>query len=302
MGSLMIAPLDTSKWAIFAHGYPIAYTCGVARVVAVANQKGGVGKTTTTHALASVLARRDWRVLLVDLDPQACLTYSLGVDPDDLGHSVHDVLLGRMQAREALHQVKLAPVRADLGIGLHGEGGERQDPFVSLLPATIDLAGSEVFLSTRTAREHVLERALAPLQREYDWILVDCAPSLGVLTINGLTAARGVVIPVPAEALGRRGVGQLLETIEDVRSFANSKLEVIGMVVTMLDERLRHSREVLSELQELYGVPVLEPFVPRSVRFAEAPEQARSIVEHAPGSRGAAAYAELAEQLESWSG
>jgi chromosome partitioning protein len=298
----------------------------VARVVAVANQKGGVGKTTTTHALASVLARRAWKVLVVDLDPQACLTYSLGVDPDDLERSVHDVLLGRMQAREAIQEVELASVRgesrasADVDprastdrdprastdvaprASASGSSEEPGEAFLSLLPATIDLAGSEVFLLTRTGREHVLERALAPLQREYDWILVDCAPSLGVLTINGLTAAKGVVIPVPAEALGRRGVGQLLETIEDVRSFANPKLEVIGMVVTMLDERLRHSREVLSELGELYGVPVLEPFVPRSVRFAEAPEQARSILEHAPGSRGAAAYTELAQRLESWHG
>jgi chromosome partitioning protein len=247
----------------------------MSRVMAVANQKGGVAKTTTVHALGVGLGQLGERVLLVDLDPQASLTYSLGVDADALERSLHDVLLRRTSAAEVV--VKVGDVH--------------------LLPATIDLAGSEVHLLTKTGREHALARALAPVVGDYDTVLIDCPPSLGVLTINGLTAAREVLVPLQAEALSHRGVGQLLETIDDVRSFTNADLRVRGAIVTMFDARTRHGREVLERVRADYGFPVLEPLVPKSVRFAEAPETGRSILGHAPRSPGAEAYRELARVL-----
>jgi chromosome partitioning protein len=247
----------------------------VVKVVAVANQKGGVAKTTTVQSLGVALAQLGQRVLVVDLDPQACLTFSFGFDPDDLGESLHDVLVRR---------AKVADVRRDVpGI-----------PGLSLLPATIDLAGAEVHLLSRTGREHVLARALQPVLNEHDVILIDCPPSLGVLTINGLTAAEVVLVPLQCEALSHRGVGQLLETIEDVRQFANEKLRVLGVIPTMYDGRTTHSRAVLAEVEERYGLPVFSPPVPKSVRFAEAPACGLSVLQHAPNSPGAAAYRALA--------
>jgi chromosome partitioning protein len=247
----------------------------VTRVLAVANQKGGVAKTTTTHALGVALAELGERVLLVDLDPQACLTYSLGLDSEGLERSLHDVLAGRVEAAEVLLKA------GDL----------------ALLPATIDLAGAEVHLMSRTGREHTLARALRPLLGDYDTVLVDCPPSLGILTINGLTAASEALIPLQCETLGHRGVGQLLETIGDVRNYTNPDLRVLGLVATMFDARTRHAREVLDDLEGRYGLPVLGPPVPKSIRFAEAPGRARSILEHAPRSAGAEAYRTIARML-----
>ncbi len=173
-------------------------------VFAVANQKGGVAKTTTVHALGVALAQHARRVLMVDLDPQACLTFSAGVDPDTLDRSIHDVFVRRVPASDVL-------VKA----------GE-----CHLLPATIDLAGAEIQLLTRAGREYALARALEPIQHSYDVILVDCPPSLGILTINGLTAADEVLIPLQCETLSQRGVAQLIETIDDVRAYTNPTLSV----------------------------------------------------------------------------
>lgn len=245
------------------------------RVVAVANQKGGVAKTTTTHSLGAGLAELGERVLLVDLDPQACLTYSLGIDSESLDRSLHDVLAGRAEAADVL--VKSGDLTA--------------------LPSTIDLAGAEVHLMSRTGREHVLARALQPLVGEYDTVFIDCPPSLGVLTINGLTAADEVIVPLQCETLGHRGVGQLLETIGDVRSFTNPELAVRGVVATMFDRRTRHSQEMLADLEERYGVPLIGEPIPKSVRFAEAPGRGRSILTHAPRSAGAEAYRAIARIL-----
>ncbi|HUY85576.1 MAG TPA: AAA family ATPase, partial [Acidimicrobiales bacterium] len=190
----------------------------MARVIAVANQKGGVAKTTTVHSLGFALAELGRTVLLVDLDPQACLTFSVGIDPEGLEYSLHDVFV---------RQSKVADVRRKVG-GVEG---------IDILPSTIDLAGSEVHLLTRTGREHALSRALSRVNDEYDFILIDCPPSLGVLTINGLSAAQEVVIPLQCEALSHRGVGQLLETIEDVRTYTNADLVVRGVIATMYDDR-----------------------------------------------------------------
>jgi chromosome partitioning protein len=248
------------------------------RVFAVANQKGGVAKTTTVHALGVALAEMGRRVLLVDLDPQGCLTFSVGVDPDDLPKSLHDVFVHRTPAAEVLLKV------GDLHV----------------LPATIDLAGAEVQLLTRAGREYALARALDAIKNDYDVILVDCPPSLGVLTINGLTAADEVLVPLQCETLSRRGVGQLLETIEDVRAFTNPRLKVRGVIATMYDGRTRLGREVLDNVRTTYGITVLEPPVPKSVRVAEAPAKGRSVLQHARNSASADAYRSLAADLEPW--
>lgn len=247
----------------------------VTRVVAIANQKGGVAKTTTVHTLGAALAELGERVLLVDLDPQACLSYSVGLDPDALVASLHDVLIGRTKAVDVV-------VTAGT---------------LDILPASIDLAGSEVFLLTKTGREHALSRAIEPLLDRYDTVLIDCPPSLGILTINGLTAANEVLIPLQCETLSHRGVGQLLETIDDVRAFTNAQLAVRGVVATMYDGRTRLGREVIEDVRARYGIPVLDPPIPKSIRFAEAPAHGRSILEHAKKSRGADAYRAIAATL-----
>lgn len=245
------------------------------RVVAVANQKGGVAKTTTVHTLGAALAERGLRVLLVDLDPQACLTYSLGAEPDRLERSLHDVLVHKTPAAEVLVKV-----------------GD-----VSLLPASIDLAGAEVHLLSRTGREYAVRRGIASVVSDHDICLIDCPPSLGILTICGLTAADEVLIPLQCETLSHRGVGQLLETIDDVRAYTNESLTVRGVVATMFDGRTNLANEVLQSVRETYGLEVLEPPVPKSVRVAEAPGLNRSVLEHASRSKAATAYRELAAVL-----
>ncbi len=247
-----------------------------ARVIAVANQKGGVAKTTTVASLAAAWADRGRRVCVVDLDPQACLTFSLGHDPETLGVSVHQVLLGTARAADAL---------------LRTEDG------VDLLPATIELATAEQLLLTRTGREQLLKTALKPLLPSYNVVLLDCPPSLGVLTTVALTAADGVLVPLQCETLSHRGVGQLLDTIHDVKRATNRRLQMLGVLPTLFDARTGHARTVLERIGADYGVPVLSPPIPRSVRFAEAPALGRSIMATARSSRGAAAYREIAAQL-----
>ena len=244
-------------------------------LIAFANQKGGVAKTTTVHSLGDALVERGRSVLLVDLDPQACLTYAVGIDPDALDASLHDVFVGR--AKEVL---------------IERNGGP------AILPSSIDLAGAEVHLLTKTGREFVLARALKPLVGNYDYLLLDCGPSLGILTINGLTAAEYVAIPFQCETLSQRGVGQLLETVADVRSFTNEGLEVLGAIATMFDGRTRLVHEVLAGVTDVHGLDVLEPPIPKSVRVAEAPGKGRSVLDHARASKPATAYRELAATIE----
>jgi chromosome partitioning protein len=250
-------------------------SAAVARVFAIANQKGGVAKTTTAQTVGLALADLGERVLLVDLDPQACLTFALGLEPEACTPTLHDVLLARVKADDAI---------VDAGR-------------VRLLPANIDLAGSELHLLTRTGREHTLARALDSVRGKYDTVLIDCPPSLGVLTVNGLTAADEVLVPLQCEALGHRGVAQLLETVADVREFTNPRLRVRGVIATMFDPRGRHAREVLDDVKTRFGLPVLDPPIPKTVRFAEAPGRGISILEHAPQSAGAQAYRAIAALL-----
>jgi chromosome partitioning protein len=248
----------------------------VSRVLAVANQKGGVGKTTTVACLGSAFAEVGLRVLLVDLDAQACLTFSLGIDPEEVRASAHDVLLGQADAADVL-------VPADDG--------------VDLLPATIDLAGTEAQLLARPGREYVLRTALEPVAASYDVVLLDCSPSLGVLTLAALTAADEVLVPLQCEMLSHRGVGQLLDTVADVQRILNRDLVVRGLLPTMFDGRTGHARAVLADLEDRYGLPVLGPPVPRSVRFAEAPAVGRSVLTTARTGKGATAYREVAAGL-----
>ncbi len=246
------------------------------RIIAIANQKGGVAKTTTVASIGAALAELGQRVLLVDLDPQACLTFSLGQDPEALEASMHDVLLGRTTA-------SVAVIKTDEG--LH------------LLPSTIDLAGTEAQLLMRTGREFALRSALDEVTDEYDSILLDCSPSLGVLTINALTAAQEVLIPLQCETLSHRGVGQLLDTIADVRRITNRDLVVLGVLPTLYDPRTNHSRAVLADISDRYGLDILGPAIPRSIRFAEAPAAGRSVLASGRRLRGAEAYRKLARGL-----
>ena len=247
----------------------------MARVVAVANQKGGVAKTTSVASIGAALAELGQRVLLVDLDPQACLTFSLGIDPEHLDLSVHHVITKGVEPREVM------VTTADA---------------VDLLPATIELARAEADLLTRTGREYVIRAVLAGLD-EYDWVLLDCPPSLGVLTVAALTAAGGVVIPLQCETLSHRGVGQLLDTVHDVRRFTNPTLEVWGVLPTLYDGRTNHARAVLDNVSQAYELDILEPPIPKSIRFAEAPAVGRSILATTTNSKGAKAYRAVAKSL-----
>jgi chromosome partitioning protein len=255
-------------------------TTPVPTVLAVANQKGGVAKTTSVASIGAALAELGDSVLLVDLDPQACLTFSLGIDPEDLELSVHHVLTKGLHPSEVI-------------IGT--EDG------VDLLPATIELARAEADLLTRTGREHVLKGALDDLAEEsdhrYDWVLLDCPPSLGVLTVAALTAAQGVLIPLQCETLSHRGVGQLLDTVHDVRRFTNRDLEVWGVLPTLYDGRTNHARAVLDTISETYDLDVVEPPIPKTIKFAEAPAAGRSILATSRSSKGAQAYREVAANL-----
>ena len=247
-----------------------------ATVISVANQKGGVAKTTSVASLGAAFAEQGKRVLLVDLDAQACLTFSLGVDPDEVDGSVNEVLLGR---------TSIAEVRVACDDG------------VDLVPSTIDLAGAEAQLLPRPGREYILRGVLEDVRADYDVIILDCSPSLGVLTLNALTASQGLIIPMPCEMLSHRGVGQLLDTVADVQKILNKDLRVIGILPTLFDGRSNHAREVLADVGGRYDLPVLSPAIPKTVRFAEAPAVGRSILSTSRNSKGAKAYREVAAAI-----
>ena len=247
----------------------------MSRVIAFANQKGGVAKTTSVVSIGAALADLGHRVLAVDLDAQGALTFCLGVDPDSLDETVNDVLIRQLPIDKVL---------------LTRE--------VDLVPSNIDLAGAEAVLLAKTGREYALQRALRDIVRDYDYVLIDCPPSLGILTINGLTAAGEILIPLQCEALSHRGVGQLIETLQDIRHFTNPDLVIAGVLPTMFDGRSLHARQVLADVGSRYDVKVFEPPVRKSIRFAEAAQAGKSIISFAPSHAGADAYREIARQID----
>ncbi|MGH3739540.1 MAG: ParA family protein [Micromonosporaceae bacterium] len=248
----------------------------MAVTLAVANQKGGVGKTTTVACLGAAYAELGQRVLLVDLDPQACLTFSLGLEPRELEPHTYHVLLGKADPAAAVRRL--------------GDGCD-------LLPAGIEMAGCEAVLAPLEDRETRLRDALASLAAGYQQIVIDCPPTLGLLTLNGLVAADALLVPVQAELLAFRGVDQLLDTLEDEVLAYNPGLRVLGVLPTQFDPRTRHAQQIIGAIGETYQLPVLAPPIPRSVRFAEAPAAGRTVLHTARRTKGAAAYRELARNL-----
>jgi chromosome partitioning protein len=251
---------------------------GPARILAMCNQKGGVGKTTTTINLGASLAELGRKVLLVDFDPQGALSVGLGVNPLALEQTVHNLL---MEPGVTAEDVLL---RTDV-------------PGLDLLPSNIDLSAAEVQLVNEVAREQTLARALAPIAADYDVILVDCQPSLGLLTVNALTAAHGVIIPTECEFFALRGVALLIQTIEKIRERLNPDLELEGILATMYDSRTLHGREVLARIVEAFGDRVFHTVINRTVRFPETTVAGEPITTYASASAGATAYRELAKEL-----
>ena len=251
---------------------------GPARIIAMCNQKGGVGKTTTTINLGAALAEYGRRVLIVDFDPQGAASVGLGVSPHELDLTVYNLLMERHASiTEVLCRTSIDNL--------------------DLLPANIDLSAAEVQLVGEVARESALSRVLRPVMDDYDVILVDCQPSLGLLTVNALTAAHGVLIPLECEFFALRGVALLVETIEKVRDRLNPRLEVDGILATMYDPRTLHSREVISRVKEAFGDTLLHTVVGRTVKFPDSSISAEPITTYAPTHSGAIAYRQLAREL-----
>jgi len=249
----------------------------MSRVYAVANQKGGVGKTTTVVNVGAYLAAAERRVLVIDIDPQANATTSLGVDKNSLRRSIYDTIVAGVPLERMLMLTQR--VRLDL------------------IPSTPALAGAEVELVSMIAREHRLRQALAPLRDRYEYILIDCPPSLGLLTINALTAADEVVIPVQCEYLPMEGLAQLLRTIELVRAHLNPKLGIKGLLMTMYDVRTNLAQQVVGEVRSHFPDTTFHTIIPRSVRLSEAPSYGQPIMDYAPRSPGAVAYQALAREI-----
>jgi chromosome partitioning protein len=246
----------------------------VGRVIAFANQKGGVAKTTTTLNLGVAFAEQGMRVLLVDLDPQGNLTMSQGLNPDSIERSMFDVLVHRVPITEVIHKAE-----ADLAV------------------SSIDLAGAELALSSMIGRERALEKALEPIKNDYNYVLIDTPPSLGLLTINALVASDGVIVPVQCEYLSLRGLVQLENTLTMIRENLNPDVGIQGILPTMYDNRTLHSREAVEILQENFGDLVFGTRIRKTIRYAEAPVKGSSVLKYDPTGSAAEAYRELAKEV-----
>ncbi|HEX7312164.1 MAG TPA: AAA family ATPase [Gaiellaceae bacterium] len=246
----------------------------IAKVIAFANQKGGVAKTTTTLNLGVALAEKGNKVLLIDLDPQGNLTMSQGLNPDEIERSMFDVLVHKIPIQDVIEQREVA-----------------------LAVSSIDLAGAELSLSSMIGRERALEKALAPVRDDYDFVLIDTPPSLGLLTINALVAADGVIVPVQCEYLSLRGLVQLENTMTMIRENLNPNVEIVGILATMFDKRLLHSKEAVEILRENFGDLVLNTKIRKTVRYAEAPVKGESVLKYDPSSEAAEMYRDLAKEV-----
>jgi chromosome partitioning protein len=247
------------------------------KVIAIANQKGGVGKTTTAINLSAALAILEKKTLLIDADPQANASSGVGVEQEDVKHSVYDCLINGIDIKDAIVSTST--------------------PNLDLLPASIDLVGAEVELPKIEEREEVLKKAIAPIRDEYDYIIIDCSPSLGLVTINAFTASNSVVIPVQCQYFALEGLGKLLNTIKIVQNRLNTELQIEGILLTMLDARLRLNRQVAEDVRHHFKQIVFDTLIYNNVKLAEAPSHGQPIVMYEARSKGGVAYYELAQEF-----
>jgi len=249
----------------------------LAKIIAVANQKGGVGKTTTSVNLSACLADLDKKVLLIDVDPQGNATSGYGIDKSQLEQSIYDVLVGGTDIREAIKHTDI--------------------PHLDILPATIELAGAEVELVAAISRENKLKRAIDKVKDQYDYVIIDCPPSLGLLTLNSLTAADSVLMPIQCEFYALEGVSQLMNTVALVQQNLNPELSLEGVLLTMYDARTKLSVQVAEEVQKHFAGQVYRTIIPRNVRLSEAPSYGQPIIIYDPKSKGAEVYRDLAKEV-----
>ena len=249
----------------------------MAEIISIVNQKGGVGKTTSSVNLAAYLSERGKKVLLIDLDPQGNATSAFGVNKSELNLSIYDLLVNSIDLSEIIIS------------------GNKNDP--DICPTNINLAGAEVELVSAMSRETILSRGIQEISDRYDYVIIDCPPSLGLLTINALTASTGVIVPIQGEYYALEGLTQLMDTINLVKKHLNKELKIIGVVITMYDPRTQLTKQVTEEVRSYFGNKVFSTVIPRNIRLAEAPSFGQSILAYDPKSRGARAYRSLAIEL-----